>query len=197
MTTDFLNSLKENISLEKLESDAKNIISSSDRSDLISYPEFVDFFKKNNTITKHELVIGINFTYGWMPTMFDFRSTEFDKVLSILNDAKAGKIPTEYDLKILKSCFNNSLVGTSKLLHFINPNEFAIWDSRVYRYLTNEKPYSYRLDDFTTFLGFRDFCKHITEQHGYEEIHQLVEKRINYAMSKMRTVELIMFTNGK
>jgi len=196
MTTDFLNSLKENISLEKLEYDAKNIISSSDRSDLISYPEFVDFFKKNNTITKHDLVIGINFTYGWMPTMFDFRSTEFDMVLRILNDAKVGKIPTEDDLQILKRCFNNSLVGTSKLLHFINPNEFAIWDSRVYRYLTNERPYSYRLEDFTTFLGFRDFCKHITEQTDYGLIHELVEDKI-YPMSKMRTVELIMFTNGK
>jgi len=197
MTTDFLNSLKENISLEKLEYDAKNIISSSDRSDLISYPEFVDFFKKKYTITKHDLVIGINFTYGWMPTMFDFRSTEFDMVLRILNDAKLGKIPSEDDLRILKRCFNNSLVGTSKLLHFINPNEFAIWDSRVYRYLTNEKPYSYRLDDFTTFLGFRDFCKHITEQKKYEHIQDLVEGKIHYKMSKMRTVELIMFTNGK
>lgn len=193
----FFDALKALITLEKLDSDSKSITAGSNRSDLISYPEFVDFFKKNNAITKHDLVIGINFTYGWMPTMFDFRSTEFDKVLSILNAAKSGIIPTVSDLKVLKSCFNNSLVGTSKLLHFINPNEFAIWDSRVYRYLTNEKPYSYRLDDFPTFLGFRDFCKYITEKREYEQIHKEIEGIIGYTMSKMRTVELIMFINGK
>jgi len=71
-----------------------------------------------------------------MPTSFDFRSDKFDEALEIINNAKKGIVPSIDQLEILKGLLNNSLVGTSKHLHFINPEIFAIWDSRVYRYLT-------------------------------------------------------------
>ena len=55
-----------------------------------------------------------------MPTIFDFRSEDFDKAVEILNYAKKGVILTVKQLETLKGLFNNSLVGTTKLLHFIN-----------------------------------------------------------------------------
>ncbi|HRL70351.1 MAG TPA: hypothetical protein PLT79_01470, partial [Flavobacterium sp.] len=42
-------------------------------------------------------------------------------------------------LEIVKKCINNSLVRISKLLHFINPSIYAIWVSRIFRYITRKK----------------------------------------------------------
>jgi|GEM_PF-4230958 len=86
---------------------------------LMSYPHFIDYFNNVKTITFHELTIGINFTYGWMPTIFDYRDNKFTIVLDILNRLKAGIIPNNDELIFLRNHFNNSLVGTSKLMELI------------------------------------------------------------------------------
>ena len=52
------------------------------------------------------LIIGINFTYGWMPTILDFRSKNFEEALEILNKAKNCIIPSVENLEILKGLFN-------------------------------------------------------------------------------------------
>lgn len=162
----------------------------------VSYPEFLKYFSDIKVITKHNLVIGINFTYGWMPTIFDFRSENFDEAIKILNNAKKGLIPTVAQLETLKGLFNKSLVGTTKLLHFINPEIFAIWDSRVYNYLTGEKAYNHRIGNCESYLSFLIFCKYLTERGEYEELHKSICKKIGYTMTKFRTVEMIMYLNG-
>lgn len=191
-----LETFKQNIPFDKLQQDEKTISTEFTGSDFVSYPEFLKYFTSIQTITKHNLVIGINFTYAWMPTIFDFRSDNFDAVINILNNAKQGQIPTEKELEVLKKCFNNSLVGASKLLHFINPRQFAIWDSRVYRYLTNQEPHSYRLDNYKSYLDFLDFCNFMTENNNYSEIHNSVIGKVGYTMTPFRTAELIMYLKG-
>jgi len=162
----------------------------------ISYPEFLKYFSDIKTITKHNLIIGINFTYGWMPTIFDFRSDKFDEAIEILNNAKNGVVLTIAQLETLKGLFNNSLVGTSKLLHFVNPAKFPIWDSRVYYYLTGELAYNHRIGNCEAYFSFIKFCEYLTQINEYEEIHQSICKRLGYPMAKLRTVELIMYLNG-
>lgn len=193
-----IDSFKRNIPIEKILKDERNIfISDENRSDFTSYQEFIKYFSDLKKITRHNVIIGINFTYGWMPTIFDFRSKNIDLATDILNKAKQGIVPNETELDILKKCFNNSLVGTSKLLHFINPEIFAIWDSRVFRYLTNSEPYSYRLDNYKSYLDYLKFCKYLTEKVEYHKIHELIIKKVGYKMTKFRTLELIMYFNGK
>lgn len=168
-----------------------------DSSYYISYPEFIRYFNDIAIIEKHNLIIGINFTYGWMPTIFDFLSVEFEKPVKILNNVKRGIIPDINELAVLKKMFNNSLVGTSKILHFINPTKFAIWDSRVYRYLTGMEPYVERIGDYIAYLEYLKFCEYLSNQEGYAEIHRSIEQKIGYEMTKYRTVELIMYTKGE
>lgn len=161
-----------------------------------SYPEFLKYFSNIKTITEHNLVIGINFTYGWMPTIFNFRANNYDEAIEILNNAKNGFVPTALQLEALKGLFNNSLVGTSKLLHFINPNKFAIWDSRVYYYLTGELAYNHRIGNCESYLSFLSFCESIIQRIEYEDIHNSICKKLGYTMTKLRTVEIIMYLNG-
>ena len=192
-----LNVFKKNVSLEKIKRDENTIHITDENSYFISYIEFVKYFSNLKKINKHNVIIGINFTYGWMPTIFDFRSDNLNEATKILNQAKQGKRPTLVELEILKKCFNNSLVGTSKLLHFINPNTFAIWDSRVFRYLTKEEPYSYKLNNSKSYLDYLDFCAYLTKNPEYNKIHKSMIKKIGYPTTKFRTLELIMFEAGK
>jgi hypothetical protein len=131
-----------------------------------------------------------------MPTIFDFRSDRFDEALDILNSAKKGNKPTIDELNLLKGLLNNSLVGTTKLLHFINPDKFAIWDSRVYRYLTGKEPYEKRIGDSEAYLAYLEFCAYLTTQKEFKSMQEIVENQVGYSMTPLRIAELIMYSNG-
>lgn len=131
-----------------------------------------------------------------MPTIFDFRSDNFDEALDILNKAKSGIKPTADNLALLKGLLNNSLVGTTKLLHFINPDNFAIWDSRVYRYLTNKEPYDNRIGNCNTYLDYLAFCDYLTKQQEFSSLKKSIEKKVGYSMTALRVAELVMYANG-
>jgi hypothetical protein len=185
-----------NFPIEKLQEDAESMLVSTEAQYLTAYQEFIEYFKSVTTITRHNTIIGISFTYSWMPTILDFRSNEIEEATAILNRAKNGRRPSLLDLEVLKKCFNNSLVGSSKLLHFINPDIFAIWDSRVCRYLLNKEAHSYRVENITTYLNYLSFCDHLVSDPNIDKVHKIVEQKIGYELSKMRAIELIFFYNG-
>jgi len=185
---------KSTVSFDKFIQDGKNFKASDNKTYYISYIEFLEYFKNTNEITKHNLIIGINFAYGWMPTIFDFCNDDFDNVLQILNRAKQNIIPSKNELDTLKGLLNHSLVGTSKLLHFINPECFAIWDSKVYKYLTKNNANQNSISKSESYLAYLKFCKELTEREEYEEIHNHVWNQVGYEMTKFRTAELIMFS---
>ncbi len=161
-----------------------------------TYREFVKYFKGIPKISFHHMVIGINFTYGWMPTAFDFRSDDYSAAVKILNQAKEGYVLTEEQLTILKGLFNNSLVGTTKLLHFINPAKYAIWDSRVCRYYIGKEPNQNRISNCQVYLSYLDFCRNIAKNKTYNEVHQSVCEQQGYRVSKLRSIDLLMYLQG-
>ncbi|MCB6232257.1 hypothetical protein LIS90_13475 [Flavobacterium psychrophilum] len=188
------------ISIENLIIEAKKF-EIENKSDLISYPEFIQYFKSISEINKHNLIIGINFTYGWMPTIFDFRTTEIEKninlAVEILNKAKSGKDLETEDYELLKSLLNNSLVGSTKLLHFINPEKYAIWDSRVFRFLHNQEPHDYRIGDIQNYIDYQKLLQNLTKEERFLEFYQLMSSKLEYKPTNFRALELIMFIKGK
>lgn len=188
---------KSHVFLDKFLQDCENYKVDKQTYD-VSYREFLKYFNDITIITEHNLVISINFVYGWMPTIFDFRSDNFEEAIEILNNAKKGEIPTVKQLEILKGLFNKSLVGTSKLLHFINPEKFAIWDSRVYRYLTGQEAYNHRIGNCEAYLAFLNFCDFITRSKEYEKAHNSICNKLkpDYSLTKFRSAELIMYLYG-
>ena len=186
---------RNNVTFKKFIDDGR-IFKKEDNSYYISYPEFIEYFKNIDEIKKHNLIIGVNFVYGWMPRTLKIHSDNFVNTLAILNKAKLGQQPvTEEDLDILKEILDHSLIGTSKLLHFINPEKFAIWDSKVYKYLTGEKiAHHYKTEKSKSYLAYLDFCKELIQRKEYDEVHEYICCEINYPMSKFRTAELIMFS---
>lgn len=158
-----------------------------------SYIHFVNYFSGRNVITEQDLIIGANFTYGWMPTMLNFKSNNFQPAVAALNKAKGAHRISNEDLIILKTLINNSLVGASKLLHFVNPNEYAIWDSRVCHFLTGK---SYKVENTDLFWAYLDLCRRVACGPRFDRIHAAFINRIGYEVSPMRTLEQIMFISS-
>jgi hypothetical protein len=164
------------------------------KSYLRSYPEFVQYFNYIDVITEHNLVIGINFVYGWMPTIFEFTSDNFTSALKLLNAAKSEYRLSEKELSELKSLFNNSLVGTTKLLHFINPNQYAIWDSRVFRYLTGEKPHANRIGNPLSYLAYLEWARSATYHEEFPILKKYLVNKVGYEMTDYRIVDLVAYS---
>lgn len=161
---------------------------------LLSYPHFLNYFQNQETINLENLIIGISFTYSWMPTILkSIKLENSEKILSILNEVKSGKKIDEKQLEILKNAFNNSLVGTSKLLHFINPKQYAIWDSRVFRFLNNEEPHKYKLEKPKTYLEYLDFIENLKSEKAFETFYNLMKRKVGYEISEYRALELAFF----
>ena len=147
-----------------------------------SYCHFVKYFKDRQQLTEHDLIIAANFTYGWMPTILEFKSDEFDLAVSIVNKAKQSKRISDEELLVLKKLMNNSIVGVSKILHFINPNVYAIWDSRVCNFLTG-KAHAYKVQKSGLFWAYLDLCQKVAAAPEFEVIHRNYQEKVMFICS--------------
>ena len=162
-----------------------------------TYPEFIQYFKNISNISKHNLVISSHFVYGWMPTIIELKFQDMEGgVLKSLNKAKNGAMLTVGELELLKSTITTSLVGLSKLLHFINPADYAIWDSRIYRYTTDKKS-SYGIGNTQLYLNYLLKLNEIESHVDFDEIKKNVSAHFDYEISSKRVIELLMFEADK
>lgn len=96
-----------------------------------SYPIFA---KGKNPKSQEELYQIIAYAYSWMPTIPNVKpitNKEWLTISSLLKRIDTKSSALEQLLFILIPIINNSLVGTSKVLHFISPARVPIIDSRV------------------------------------------------------------------
>lgn len=160
-----------------------------------SYKEFVDFFKCDGEITKHKFIIGAYFTYGWMPTMLNLED-DISAAVKVANKAKNGELISDEEMEALACAVNGSFVGASKLLHFINPHVYSIWDSRVYRYLYDEPPYQYRLESMKKYREYLGLVSDIEKDKRCQHLVKTVENKIRHSPSPKRVIELAMYLLG-
>ncbi|WP_144282155.1 hypothetical protein [Chryseobacterium echinoideorum] len=179
--------------IEQLSEIAKNFDPTKENY-LLSYPHFLNYFKKLDTINLENLIIGISFTYSWMPTILkSIKLQNSEKVISILNEVKKGQKINEEQLATVKAAFNNSLVGTSKLLHFINPKQYAIWDSRVFRFLNKEEPHKYKLEKPKIYLEYIEFIENSKNEKTFKTFYKLMKQKVGYEITEYRALELAFF----
>lgn len=161
----------------------------------VSYPEFLGYFHRCGPLTKHHLIIAANFAYGWMPTILDFHSREFDTGVAHLEKARAGSQLTVSELAALAKIVNKSMVGASKLLHFASPAAYAIWDSRVAKYLGARIDSNDRAAE--QYFAYNDCVLCLGKTREAEEIAREMGDRVGYAVAPMRALELVMFHAGR
>lgn len=181
-----------NLIYETVKRDAGRFSLNENDSYLEAYPEFIDYFKKIDMIEKHHLIISSHFVYGWMPTVLHLDTTDINQVLSLLNAAKCGHILLAAELKKAMKCINNSMVGLSKLLHFINPKDYAIWDSRILKYISGNKT-TYGINNPDLYLDYLQGLHEIAINTNYPSLHALIAGNFKYPLEPMRVIELVMF----
>lgn len=176
--------------------DAEGCIPDPNSSIHRSYRHFVKFFEDRQKITEHDFIIACYFTYGWMPTMLDLRG-ELARSIDLLNRVKAeGYIPNSEEIQLLANNINGSVVGTSKLLHFVRPNVHAIWDSRVYRYLHQQRPYIYRLEAPDAYDAYLRSITKLTEDRRFTKALQNFNGALDYSVTPNRFIEYVMYHHG-
>ena len=189
------------VSFDRFANSAAAVPQQKEESYLLSYKEFVDYFEQLERITSHNFIIATHFTYGWMPTILKLKGLSkeaplealYPHLVNALNKVKNSIDISEMELALLIRVVNNSLVGVSKLLHVINPLKYAIWDSRVYRYINGKKPHNYQIIDIKNFKAYLLNCKEISDHDGFHEIHADINNKMGYNVSAYRAIEWVMF----
>jgi hypothetical protein len=96
-----------------------------------SYPIFTGSGFPESVREFHKIIA---YAYSWMPTIPNVRKisyAEWSRIKGLLHANQDNEAEVRRLLQLLIPIINNSLVGTSKVLHFINPVVFPILDTRV------------------------------------------------------------------
>lgn len=134
--------------------------------------------------------------YGWMPTIL--RSLEIsDEQLRLATRATDIESGIEVVRGFGATPVNNSWVGSSKFLHFLNPKVFPIWDSHIARAFGLARRDQYESSaQYISYMGaMRDLLP-----VGEESISQTtgrIKIQFGYEISPLRALEFLIFSNSR
>jgi hypothetical protein len=167
---------------------------------ILSYPHIANYFATIEEFQARDVVVCSHVVYGWMPTALDLyvnkQNITLNEAANIANKAKRSELLTETELKNLSKLINNSLVGTSKLLHFTNPDKYPIWDSKIYRYVYSETPHNYRVNMPEKYIKYVQSAEEMTKDSRFPAFIASVIEKVGYKVSGLRAIELVMFLNS-
>jgi hypothetical protein len=171
---------------------------------VLSYPHILAYFQSREAFDEGDFVRGahmVYMVYGWMPTALDLypQPPELDLKTGarLLTLAKRCGDLADADLQDLARLVNNSLVGASKLLHFAAPERFAIWDSKIYAFVFEEKPYNYRVNRSEPYRQYLATLVEICARPAFPAFRASVNAKLGYDVSSLRAIELVMFLNAQ
>lgn len=172
---------------------------------LLKVSQFLCEQAKTKAITEDDAILTIaHMVYGWMPRVLGTCQLEAEQIkchkqnLSILDAiGVSSKQAKDFVDGFEYSPINNSWVGLSKALHFINPEVFPIWDSNVAE-IFDIKRGSYRSEEQKKqdYLDYIEFCHSILELPAVSKIQETFKKDAGQKVSKIRALEYILFISG-
>jgi hypothetical protein len=182
----------------RLIKDSKSLDWTDSASFILSHRHLTEFFDKPYPLTESDCVIGLHYAYGWMPTILDFKPRKLGRCLEILNRAKARQDISDGEISMLTEAVNGSLVGTSKLLNFIDPSTYAIWDSNVCEYLKKSLRGSWGTKNIKAYRNYLKLLKGLSaNQELMKTLRENLGDRLDATVSDLRLLEMIMFLKGR
>jgi hypothetical protein len=91
---------------------------------------------------------------------------------------------------------NNSLVGASKLLHFLHPNRYPIWDSKVCEKLMgcqNNK----KVNKIENYIDYSNAISELKNLPNCMTLKEAFKLKYKYEISDIRAIELIIFLSNE
>ncbi|MDG2271984.1 MAG: hypothetical protein P8L39_06765 [Halioglobus sp.] len=166
---------------------------------LSSYPDILAFAGGGAAITPSNFRQISLMVYGWMPRVLRLNPIHFQNAVNAAARALTATTLNYQTVPIqhIADCMH-SLVGASKLLHFINPHVFAIWDSRIqaFRNLPNDNN---AMSNIENYYAYMDEVHNIVADPNfnlfYQQYNQLLSARLLasnipvYNVGQIRAVE--------
>ncbi|KKO73091.1 hypothetical protein [Kerstersia gyiorum] len=167
---------------------------------IVSYPYLLEYFSSKKLFDAGDVVRGAHMVYGWMPTILELDKKQGNAGLNVaaqtLMKAKMGVVLDCKEIEGLALLVNNSIVGASKLLHFVAPTQYPIWDSKVYSFVHERRPYHYRVNSAEKYKKYVQLLKELAIKPEFHRFHGSVQNKLGYNVSSMRSLELVMFLNA-
>ncbi|MBZ9603334.1 hypothetical protein [Phyllobacterium chamaecytisi] len=177
-------------------------VSLTQSSYLIGYLALTDLFRKLDLSCHKQVLSGAYAVYGWMPTILKSPPTG-SGASDLKRLVEAGRDKGNYlDLNAWKEtlqAINNSVVGTSKFLHFSAPDVFPIWDSVVAR--------SFGLSQWHQHARAKEYIAYFNAVHSWllDPDSRLPENfrsalrplKEAHNLGKLRQLELALFWEGQ
>lgn len=169
----------------------KNFPDMADQAGRTTYFHALDTLKVISDV-RMKLLTASMFAYAWMPTMLN-TGLRNQNILAYLEIETADfSIP-------MQTLVNNSWAGTSKALHFIAPERFAIWDSRVAKNFWWKKdkkkcPVNHR----GAYLAYLEWIKEYAKNPLLDDVVKSVRNNQGEEISRIRAIELLLYyRNGQ
>jgi hypothetical protein len=137
-----------------------------------------------------------------MPTIFNFKfykyEDELNNAVELLNYVKSNNLLNKKELENLKFLFHNSVVGMSKLLHFINPKLYPIFDSRILQFVSNHSQQNqHNIGSVELYLEYIKFCNLIRKDDRFNHFKNEVHSYFKTEMTDFRSADLVMYLFSK
>jgi hypothetical protein len=162
--------------------------------------ETYNFIVNTECKNKEDIIRIASMAYAWMPTMLNIyadSSHDWKKTIRLINNYKKNKLDErELLIENLSKIINNSIVGTSKFLHIINPELAPMIDSRVARYWNlffhNDKNLKMPLD-----WNFNSKNHHKKIEKYIQYWDYLNEWKVNLKVVSIRDLEVLFYYMGE
>ena len=129
--------------------------------------------------------------YGWMPTILKKFSDSQPGIVGPATECRSFEEASELIKSLDDSPINNSWVGMSKVLHFINPDFFPIWDSRVAKHFDLKIT---QVNKKNHFLEYLTFVEENRKSDAVKRVQEAFVKEAGYSVSDVRACEFILFS---
>jgi hypothetical protein len=129
--------------------------------------------------------------YGWMPTILKKFSDSKPAIVGPATGCRSIEEASGLIQSLEDSPINNSWVGMSKVLHFVNPDFFPIWDSRVAKHFDLKITQVNKKNHFLEYLSF--IAKH-RNKDAVKKVQEAFVKEAGYSVSDVRACEFILFS---
>ena len=106
--------------------------------------------------------------YGWMPRILRIDPIHIPSALTALAVAQTATAATLRATPVadVAACLH-SLVGASKILHFVNDSVFPIWDSNIETFRLNSPPPHNHMNVIANYLAYADEVHAIRRDPGF------------------------------
>ena len=168
----------------------------------VAYGSLRPHFEKLTAVSWDDAVVGLHIVYGWMPTIpklgeiMRWDQQQKTVLTAILTRAITGNVPTDAELVELMAFSNNSMIGASKLMHFLNPSLFPIWDSRTAQaFLNRPKVYAQEVNKVEKWKSYQaTLTSWVPDQRVKARCGELRKMAGHLAgVTDLRLVELVLF----